>query len=135
MYSDILTLAESHMVTPSLRSHILLHRMICNASTLHIYTLTCLDFPSTIHLQSCYRQYVFTSVRFAYIGGCLQQVNLFLFAYRRHSGEEAVEEDDSKKSKRHRSDKDRSSDKRDDEDRSALQPSWSACLMYRAAAS
>lgn len=40
--------------------------------------------------------------------------------YRRHSGEEAVEEDDGKKSKRHRSDKDRSSDKRDDDDRFVL---------------
>ncbi len=37
--------------------------------------------------------------------------------HRRHSGEDGVEEDESKKSKRHRNDKDRSSDKRDDDDR------------------
>ena len=53
----------------------------------------------------------------------------FSFMCRRHSGEEAVEEDDSKKSKRHRSDKDRSSDKRDDEDRSVLCP-YHKCYMH-----
>lgn len=63
--------------------------------------------------------------------GCLQGINLFVFPCRRHSGEEAVEEEDGKKSKRHRSDKDRSSDKRDDDDRSAPRPSGCTCANFQ----
>lgn len=49
-------------------------------------------------------------------------IALLLTCCRRHSGEDGVEEDDSKKGKRHRSDKDRSSDKRDDDDRFVALP-------------
>lgn len=49
-------------------------------------------------------------------------IALLLTCCRRHSGEDGVEEDDSKKGKRHRSDKDRSSDKRDDDDRFVAVP-------------